>query len=64
MPPFLKDLLRSRRFWVSVGGVAAVVLRDRLGIPLSEDQITDIAILIGGWVIGESLRSSSQKVAA
>lgn len=61
MPSFVQDLLKSRRFWVSVGAVAAVVLKDRLNIPLSEDQITDIAILIGSWVVGESLRSSSAK---
>lgn len=61
MPPFVKDLFRSRRFWVSVGGIAAIVLRERLGLPFTEEQITDLAILIGSWVIGESLRSSSAK---
>jgi hypothetical protein len=61
MPSFVNDLLKSRRFWVSVGAFAAVVLKERLNIPLSEEQITDIAILIGSWVVGESLRSSSAK---
>ena len=61
MPSFVQDLLKSRRFWISVGAIAAVVLKDRLGLPLSEEQITDLAILIGSWVVGESLRSSSAK---
>jgi hypothetical protein len=61
MPSFVQDLIKSRRFWVSVGAIAAVVLKDRLGLPLSEEQITDLAILIGSWVVGESLRSSSAK---
>lgn len=61
MPSFVQDLLKSRRFWVSVGAIAAVVLKDKLGLPLSEEQITDLAILIGSWVVGESLRSSSAK---
>jgi hypothetical protein len=61
MPSFVQDLLKSRRFWVSVGAIAAVVLKDRLGLPLSEEQINDLAILIGSWVVGESLRSSSAK---
>jgi hypothetical protein len=61
MPSVINDLLKSRRFWVSVGALAAVVLKERLNIPLSEEQITDIAILIGSWVVGESLRSSSAK---
>jgi hypothetical protein len=64
MPSFVQDLLKSRRFWVSVGAIAAVVLKDKLGLPLSEEQITDLAILVGSWVVGESLRSSSAKVAA
>jgi hypothetical protein len=61
MPSFVQDLLKSRRFWISVGAIAAVVLKDKLGLPLSEEQITDLAILIGSWVVGESLRSSSAK---
>jgi hypothetical protein len=61
MPSFVQDLLKSRRFWVSVGAIAAVVLKDKLGLPLSEEQITDLAILVGSWVVGESLRSSSAK---
>lgn len=61
MPSFVQDLLKSRRFWVSVGAIAAVVLKDKLGLPLTEEQITDLAILIGSWVVGESLRSSSAK---
>jgi hypothetical protein len=64
MPSFVQDLLKSRRFWVSVGAIAAVVLKDKLGLPLSEEQITDLAILVGSWVVGESLRSSSAKAAA
>lgn len=62
MPSVINDLLKSRRFWISVGSIAAVVLRERLNLPLTDDQITDIAILIGSWVVGESLRSSSAKV--
>jgi hypothetical protein len=64
MPSFVQDLLKSRRFWVSVGAIAAVVLKDKLGLPLSEEQISDLAILVGSWVVGESLRSSSAKAAA
>ena len=61
MQSVLSDLLKSRRFWVSVGGIAAIILKDQLKLPLSEEQISDLAILIGSWVVGESLRSSSAK---
>ena len=55
----LNDLLKSRRFWVSVASIAAVVFKDKL--PFTEDQLTDIALVIGAWIVGESLRSSSLK---
>lgn len=64
MPPFLKDLVRSRRFWVAIGGLAVVVLKDRLPFDVPEDRLVEISVLIGSWLVGESLRSSSAKVAA
>lgn len=63
MPAFLKDLLRSRRFWVAIGGLAVVVLKDRLPFEVPEDRLVEISVLIGSWIVGESLRSSSAKVA-
>ena len=58
MPDILQSFLKSRRFWLMVGGVAVAVFKDQLGLPLSEDQINDIVLLVGSWIIGESLRSS------
>ena len=60
MPAFLNDLLKSRRFWVTVGSLVAITFKDKL--PFTEDQLVNAAVLIGSWVIGESLRSSSLKV--
>jgi hypothetical protein len=59
MPSVINDLLKSRRFWVAVASIAAVAFKDKL--PFTEEQITDMAILIGSWIMGESLRSSSAK---
>ena len=52
------SLVRSRRFWVAAAGVAVVVLKEAIGVPLSEDQITQLVLLGASWIVGESLRSS------
>lgn len=49
----LSTLVRSRRFWAAVGGVAVVVLRDGLG--LTEDQALTITGLASAWILGDSL---------
>ena len=54
----LDSLVRSRRFWVAAAGVAVVVLKEAIGVPLSEDQITQLVLLGASWIVGESLRSS------
>jgi hypothetical protein len=62
MPAFLNDLLKSRRFWVSVGSLVAITFKDKL--PFTEDQLVNAAVIVGAWIVGESLRSSSLKVEA
>ncbi|NBW18349.1 MAG: hypothetical protein EBR82_61280 [Caulobacteraceae bacterium] len=62
MPSFLNDLLKSRRFWVSVGSLVAIAFKDKL--PFSEEQLINAAVIVGAWIVGESLRSSSLKVEA
>jgi|LakMenEpi03Aug12_release.lakeMendotaPanAssembly.Ray.scaffolds.fasta_scaffold34499_7 hypothetical protein len=54
----LDSLVRSRRFWVAAAGVAVVFLKEAVGVPLSEEQITQLVLLAGSWIVGESLRSS------
>ena len=61
MPSFIQDLVKSRRFWVSVGGIAFVLLKDRFQLPFTEEQIIGAALIVGAWIAGESLRSSSLK---
>lgn len=58
----LKSLLQSRRFWAVASGLIVVVTKE-LGIAnLDESQVTNIAMLIASWVVGESLRSSESTV--
>ena len=53
----IQALFTSRRFWVAVAGVAFVAF-DGLGLGLTEDQTTNLVIVIGSWVVGDSIRST------
>ena len=48
------NLVKSKRFWAAAAMVAVVVLKDR--VPLSEQQITEIVLAVGAWIVGESIR--------
>lgn len=61
MPDFLKNWLRGRRFWLTAATVLLVPLRDKFNIPLTDEQLVAIALAVGQFVIGESLRSSNLK---
>jgi len=52
----LDSLIKSRRFWIAVSAIAVVLLKDKL--PIDEQQIQDIILAVGAWIVGESLRSS------
>ena len=48
------NLIKSKRFWAAAAVVAVVVLKDR--VPLNEQQITEIVLAVGAWIVGESIR--------
>lgn len=56
----INSLLKSRRFWTAVAGIIIVVAKDQIPFlqQFSDQQITDIVLLVGAWIVGESLRSS------
>lgn len=51
----LSDLVKSKRFWAAAAMVAVVVLKDK--VPLDEQQITNLVMAVGAWIVGDSLRS-------
>ena len=53
----LTDVVKSRRFWVAVGGIV-VTTTNILGFDLNPDQVNNIVLLGGAWIVGDSLRSS------
>ena len=53
----LQLLLKSRRFWVAVGGIV-VTTTNVFGLDLNPEQINNIVLLGGAWIVGDSLRTS------
>ena len=53
----LSNMVKSRRFWVAVAGVAAVAA-ETLGLGLSPEMVQNFVIIGASWIVGESLRSS------
>ena len=51
----LSDLVKSKRFWAAAAMVAVVVLKDK--VPLDEQQITNLVMAVGAWIVGDALRS-------
>jgi hypothetical protein len=50
-------LLKSRRFWVAVGGIV-VTTTNIFGLDLNPEQVNNIVLIGGAWIVGDSLRSS------
>ena len=55
----IQALLASRRFWISVAGVAIVAF-DGFGLTLTEEQTTNLVIVLGSWVVGDSIRKTTE----
>ena len=53
----VQALFVSRRFLLAVAGVAVVAF-DGLGLGLTEDQITNVVIVLGSWIVGDSIRTT------
>ena len=52
----INELLKSRRFWVTVSGVVVVVANEGLGLKLSEEQVMLVVTMLASLVVGDSLR--------
>tara|TARA_B100000745_G_scaffold46764_1_gene28123 strand:- start:536 stop:718 length:183 start_codon:yes stop_codon:yes gene_type:complete len=53
----IQALVTSRRFWVAVAGVAVVTF-DGLGLGLTAEQTTNVVIVLGSWIVGDSIRKT------
>ena len=55
----MENLFKSKRFWAVAAVIAVVVLKDK--VPLTEQQITEVVMAVGAWVVGESIRPVEPK---
>ncbi|MEZ6100280.1 MAG: serine protease [Pirellulaceae bacterium] len=63
MPEKLQAMFASRRFWVALAGVLVVVLQE-LGMPIAEDHVQMIVLVLASWIVGDSIRSTGGAFAA
>lgn len=54
----LKNLTKSRRFWVAVSTLIVIVSKEAGIANLDPDQVQNMVVLAATWILGESLRSS------
>jgi hypothetical protein len=56
----LKYLVRSRKFWAAVGGVAAVTVKALdPNFPLDESELTGLIVVLAAYIIGTGLDQGS-----
>ncbi len=53
----LAVLFKSRRFWVAVAGVV-ITTTNIFGLDLNPDQVQNIVVIGGAWIVGDSLRTT------
>lgn len=59
MPEKLKELLKSRKFWAALTGLAMVVVKGfDPRFPLSEEQVTTLVALLAAYILGTGLEGS------
>ena len=54
----LRKMLTSKKFWMSIAGVIAVVLSESAGVP--ENQTLMIAGIIIAYILGQGLSDSGK----
>ena len=50
-------LLKSRRFWVGIAGLAIICADALFGEgTVNPDVVTNVTLIAGAWIVGDSLR--------
>tara|TARA_R110000868_G_scaffold113327_2_gene304255 strand:- start:684 stop:866 length:183 start_codon:yes stop_codon:yes gene_type:complete len=56
----MNDILKSKRFWATVSGIA-VVVANQFFPSISSDAVVAIIASISVWIVGDSLRATTEK---
>lgn len=51
------SLIRSRRFWLAVAGLAFVTA-EHFGFQIDPHTVENVVLLAGAWIVGDSLRAT------
>ena len=53
----LKAMLKSRRFWIGVSGLAVICADSLFGSgTINPDTVQSVVLLAAAWIVGDSLR--------
>jgi hypothetical protein len=55
----MNALLKSKRFWLAASTLLAVALRERLNLPVTDDQVHQVVLVVAAWIVGDSLRGTA-----
>lgn len=59
-----KTLLKSRKFWAAVVGVAVTTIKAyRPDFPLTEDQLTSVVALLAAYIVGTAVEDHGRAAA-
>lgn len=53
----IESLLKSRRVWVAVAGLA-VAVSSTLGVNVDPETVQYVVLLAASWIVGDSLRKT------
>ena len=54
----VKSLLKSRRFWASAVGLAAICASELFGVTLDTERLVGVVTIVVAWVIGDTVRET------
>ena len=56
-------LLKSRKFWAAIIGLAMIILKAfKPDFPLSEDQITGMVVVLVGYIFGVAIEDAGARI--
>lgn len=51
----MKTKLTSRKFWVAVGSILAILICDIVGVELDKETVIAVVISVASYILGEGM---------
>ena len=55
----MQSKLKSRKLWIAIGAVAAILIAEFTGVVISPEAIAGVAFLVGTYIFGQGLVDKS-----